>query len=290
MTPLEKTSALVRKDIDITLLDPNPDNPNEMNDDEFNKLAENMELVGFVDPVFVKPYLRSGEARYRIIGGHHRVEVGKVLGFLTVPCTVIDDPEFDEDAETFQLVRMNTIRGHNSPEKFFKLYQKLQGKYADEVMREQFAITQQDEWDRLVKKVAKELPVEVQKDFEKAAEGIKTVDGLSKLLNTMFSKYGDTLPYGYLIIEYGKKESVWLRMEPHTRKAIGALGKLCVEQSRTMDAIVGGLIRLAADGKLPQVMVQLIAESVPVVIHKGLPLPTEEEMAKHLATPPVTAC
>jgi len=102
----------------------------------------------------------------------------------------------------------------------------------------------------------------------------------------MFTKYGDTLPYGYMILDYGQKESVWLRMRPDVRKAVGTLGKLCINEHRTVDAIIGGLIRLAADGKLGDQVLQLIAESEAVVIPEGLPLPTEEELSKHLATPP----
>lgn len=43
MTAIEKTEQLERKFIDINLLDPNPENPNEMSDAEFNPVDNKME-------------------------------------------------------------------------------------------------------------------------------------------------------------------------------------------------------------------------------------------------------
>lgn len=272
---ISKTQDLGRISINIELLEPNPENPNEMSEREFNLLYDNIEKMGITDPILVRP-IENG--RYRIVGGHHRWEVAKLLGFEQVPCTVVNDPTFDEDQEKFQVVRMNVIRGHLSPQKFLSMYESLQSKYTDDVMQESFGFAEEEEFKKLISTVKKSLPKEMQKEFQKASEELKTIDDLSKLLNRLFTKYGDTLPYGYMLLDFGGKESIWLRMGNETRKAVLAVGKRCVEENRTVDDLIGGMIRLMAAGKLQDQLVQLIASSNPVQIPAGVEMPTAETL------------
>lgn len=276
MDAISKTQQLDRVSLPTVSLSPNPKNPNEMTDSEFNMLCDNIEKMGITDPILVRPL---EEGKYRIVGGHHRWEVAKLLGFEEVPCTVVKDPEFDEDQEQFQVVRMNTIRGHLSPEKFMAMYQSLSSKYADTIMAESFGFADEDEFRKLITQVKKTLPKEMQKDFQKAAEELKTIDDLSKLLNSLFTRYGNTLPFGFLCMDFGGKDSVWLRLSNDTRKSVLAIGKMCVDNRRTVDDVIGGLIRMAASGSLSAQIVQLIAGSKEVEIPEGVEMPTEELLA-----------
>lgn len=274
MDAISKTANLKRLDLPIEQLVPNEHNPNVMSDAEFNMLSSNIEATGITDPILVRPI---GSGKYRIVGGHHRWEVAKLIGFEEVPCTVINDPDFDDDAEKFQVVRMNVIRGKMSPEKFMKLWKSLDKKYEAEIMAEAFGFSDEEQFLKLTKQFSKALPKELQGDFEKAAKELKTIDGLSKLLNGMFSKHGNTLPYGYMLVDFGGHDSVWLRMENDTKKAVLAVGKRCIDSQRSVDDIIGGLLRLVATGKLDQYVAQLIAKSDPVVIPEGFDdLPTLE--------------
>lgn len=270
-----KTEKLLRVFLPVSQIESNELNPNKMSDKEFNMLCDNIERVGITDPILVR---KLGDDRYRAVGGHHRLEVAKLYDMAEVPCTVIDDPEFDEDQEKFQLVRMNVIRGRLSPEKFLKLYESMEAKYAAEVMADSFGFVDQEEFDRLVKKLAKDLPKEMQADFKEAAKEIKTIDGLAKLLNKMFSQHGDSLPYGYMIVDFGGKESVWLRMEGKTRSALMALGDVCKNERRTMDDLLGGLIRMAAQGKLDEQLAKLVKDSAEVDTSQVEGLPTLEAL------------
>jgi hypothetical protein len=276
VTAIEKTEPLVRKRIPLDLIDPTPDNPNEMSEAEFNMLADNIETVGLVDALFVRQ-LPNG--RYRLIGGNHRFEVLKVLGFTEAECTINNDPEFDEDQEKFQVLRMNVIRGKLSPDKFMKMYQSMSQKYADEVLAESFGFVNEDEFRKLIGQVKSSLPSEMQSEFQQASQELKTIDDLSKLLNRLFTTYGDTLPYGYMLLDFGGKESIWLRMSNETKKALLEIGKMCVTEKRTMDSILGGMIQLMAQGKLSQPLLQLIAQTPSVEIPVGVTLPTEELLA-----------
>ncbi len=276
MDALEKTKALGRVFLPVDALEPNKDNPNTMSDAEFNMLSDNIEKTGITDPIFVR-LISPGQ--YRIVGGHHRWEVAKLLGFVEVPCTVIDDPEFDDDAEKYQMVRMNVIRGRMTPDKFLKLYNSLNKKHGAEIMAEAFGFVDEEQFKKLTKQMSATLPPELQGDFEKAAKEIKTIDGLSKLLNGMFSKYGNTLPFGFMVVDFGGRDSVWLRMDSSTRKAVLDVGRLCIDNQRSIDDVLGGLVRLAADGKLDSQIAQLIAESEPVIIPDGFEaLPTLEAL------------
>ena len=276
-TAVEKTESLGRLALPVEKLYSNELNPNKMSDREFNLLYDNIEKMGITDPILVRA---MPDGRYRIVGGHHRFEVAKLLDFTVVPCTVITNPNFDEDQEKFQVMRHNMIRGQLDPQKFAALFGSLKGEYAEEVIAESFGFADEKEFQKVLKQTKAKLPKEMQAAFDEAAKEIKTIDGLSKLLNRLFSEHGDSLPYGYMLIDFGQQDSIWLRMSNDTRKALLALGGVCRKEGRTMDDLVGGLIELAAAGKLENTMQQLIAKSKPVVIPaKFTGLPTANALA-----------
>jgi ParB/RepB/Spo0J family partition protein len=254
MDAVQKTAALVRQYLKIDLLDPQEVNPNKMSDREFNNLCKNIQEVGFVDPVFVRP---MPNGRYRIIGGFHRYKAGKVLGFEEIPVTVVTDPDFDSDFEKYQIVRMNVIRGQLDANQFLKLYDSLDKKYEAELMAEAFGFTDEQYFKKLIGQMSKALPKNLQGDFKAAAEQIKTIDGLTKLLNQMFTKHGDSLPYGYMMVDFGGKDSVWLRMAPGDRERFLALAEKCVQAERSVDSLFRLFMQSIADPKLEWMFDQL---------------------------------
>jgi hypothetical protein len=302
VTAIAKTQALLRLDLPLDLLEKNDKNPNKMTSRAFDLLVDNIEKTGITDPILVRPLdlakatklaakqqgsdlvaaFVSQEVRFRIVGGHHRFDGAAFLGFETVPCTIILDPEFDEDMETFQLVRMNVIRGRMDPQAFFDLYQKMSGTYAEEVLQDAFGFAEEAEFKKLIEQSAKALPDPgLQKKFKEAASEIKTIDELSALLNKMFTLYGHTLPYGYMLFEYGKQRSMWLRVEKKTMDALDLLGQMCIERKRTVDDVIGGLVRMAAKGKLKNQIEELIDAAPEVVIPEGMGVaPTKDALDK----------
>lgn len=273
----KKTDSLKRVNLPVDLLDANPLNPNVMDDAEFNLLYDNIERMGVTDPVLVRPML---DGRYRIVGGHHRCEVAKLVGLEEVPCTVITDPTFDDDAEKFQMVRHNVIHGRVSPDKFLKLYESLSEKHSATIMAEAFGFGDEEEFAKLIKSVQKTLPHEMQEQFAQAATEIKTIDGLSKLLNQLFGKFGDTLPYGYMLLDFGGQDSIWLRMDKETKQDVLSLGDVCKQVDRSMDSVLGGLIRAAAEGQLDEVLKKIVASTPEIDIPVDFAgIPTEEYLS-----------
>lgn len=247
MDARQKTENLSRVFLGADLLVPNPENPNEMGDAEFNMLYDNIAQVGLTDPILVRPH-PDIEGKYKVIGGHHRLEVAKLHGIEDIPCTIITDPTFDDDAEKFQVVRHNVIHGKMSPTKFMKMYESLAGKYGQEVLQEMFGFTDAEEFKKLIKNTAKTLPKEMQHSFTQAAQEIKTIDGLSALLNKMFSTHGDTLDSGYMIVDFGGKESVWLRMSTKDKQNFDKIALECKNASVSVYALFSSLFSELSKG------------------------------------------
>jgi hypothetical protein len=244
MDAKELTKSHKRVDLPIDQLVPNENNPNKMDARSFDLLCDNYAQVGIVDPIFVRPL---DEGTYRIVGGHHRWEAAKYLDFETVPCTVITDPNFDGDAETFQVVRMNMIRGKLDPEKFMNMYQSVSDKYEEDLLQDAFGFADDAEFAKLIKQTKKSLPKEMQAEFTQAAKEIKTIDDLSKVLNHLFSTFGDTLDYGYMIFDFNGQENIWLRMKAKDREGFRTLGQMCKANSRSIDDILSAAVQLIAN-------------------------------------------
>lgn len=303
MSALEKTKRLLRLDLPIGLLDKNEDNPNKMSARAFDLLIDNLERTGLTDPILVRPQdlplvmtsvakavdeetlldlITEQGCRFRIVGGHHRYDGASYLGFDTVPVTIIMDPDFDEDQEKFQLVRMNMIRGKLDPDAFFAMYNSLSDKYADEILQDSFGFAEEAEWKKLITQMSKTLPDKVtQEKFKEAAAEIKTIDGLSKLLNEMFTKYGDTLPFGFMVFDHAGQRSMWLRIEGKTMNALDVIGTICIESDRTIDEVVGALLQRLAKGELEEVLTAILKKTPAAKLPKGLAVaPTKENLAK----------
>jgi len=95
-------------EIGVETLTPNPWNPNRMNDAMRAKLKVYLQREGFVEPLVVRP-LSDG---YQILGGFHRWEIAKELGYATVPCVVI---ELDDKRAKILSVNLNEMKGQSLP-------------------------------------------------------------------------------------------------------------------------------------------------------------------------------
>jgi len=230
------------------MIEANPNNPNEMTDAQFNMLYDNIEKMGVTDPLLCVAHpdkdcdIEAGTGWLRIVGGEHRWEVAKLVGLKEIPVTIVVSEDFDDEAQKFQLVRHNIIHGQMSPQKFVKLYESLSETYTNEVAADMFGFAEEEDFIKLVASTAKSLPKEMQEEFSEASKELKTIDDLTNLLNRMFNQYGDTLDYGYMILDYGGKESVWIRMSNPDKVIIKKIMKRCVSESKTVDSFMSALL------------------------------------------------
>jgi len=245
---IQKTRDHERKFVPIMALEANPENPNEMADKEFNMLYDNIERMGITDPIFCIPH-PTKKKMFRIIGGEHRWEVAKLLNFTEIPITLVDDDQFTEDEQRFQIVRHNIIHGQMSGKKFMKMYNNLSEEYTKEVAAEMFGFTEENEFLKLIAETKKGIPNEYHAAFDEAKGDLKTIDDLAIMLNKLFAQHGDTLPYGYMIFDFGGKDSVWLRLGKGSLADFEKIANACRTEGRSMDHVMGQVLSAAIQDK-----------------------------------------
>lgn len=268
-----RTKSLDRRFLLVSELEANPLNPNKMSEQEFNLLFDNINRVGLTDPILVRP-LSTG--KYRIVGGHHRWEVAKLVGLEEVPVTIITDPNFDDDMEAFQAVRHNIIRGKMSADKFVALYQSLGTEYADDIASEMFGFTSEKEFKKLVKSTGGSLPAEMKAPFTDATKDVKTMKALSLVLKKLFAKFGDTTPQSYMVFDFGDKKHVWLKMTKAQKSNFFSLCEWCVTKERSVDQVMGVVLQLIADGKFGDAL-DTALDKLPKKAFPANALPVEQE-------------
>lgn len=88
-----------------------PGNPNEMSEEELDRLVEAIRKFGFLQPVLVRPLneLLGGMPVYELVDGVHRVRAARLAGLVELPC-VLADAVTEHDARALQ-IGMNKLRG-----------------------------------------------------------------------------------------------------------------------------------------------------------------------------------
>jgi len=233
--------------IPIERIEVNQWNPNEMSISEFNLLSDNVDKVKFLQPILVVPLpLKKGELqRFRIVDGEHRFETMKINDEKMIPCVVADPAIFDEATQRKQTVRMNMIKGKVNTKKLAKLVDDLIenfGQSYDEMAYE-LGFPDADAFQKLLDQTRDNLPNEdMKKEFDKARKEIKTVDDLSIVLNRLFTEYGDTLPANFMVLDFGGKQHLWVRMASNEFPKIKTLAKKVMAGGKTFDSFLSHLL------------------------------------------------
>lgn len=233
--------------VDMDLIHPNDYNPNEMSDAEFNMLVENMEDVDNLDPVLVT---YDGDGKFVLIDGEHRYEAERLRDTEKILCVYAHPDRVPEVKRKFQTLKFNKIRGHINQKKFNVLVKDLMesGEYTFDQLAHEMGFVDEDEFMSMVETTRESLPTdEMKKDFDKAVvtEEIKTIDDLSLLLNRLFTKYADTLPYHFMLIDFMGRENIWVRMKDRSvYTKIMAQARSCMESGVTFDSVLCQLILL----------------------------------------------
>lgn len=216
------------KTLPIDQLVGHEDNPNVMSDAQFNKLVENINDAGFVEPVQVAA---NSDGSYTIIGGHHRVRACMLLNFEELPCVLMADlaqgQKDWEDKRLFHLVRLNLIRGKIDPMKFTEMFNRLSTKYSHEVLKQSFAFWDDKAFQQLYRQIRSGLPPEIQERLDKAKSEIHTIDDIARILNRIFQEHGDTVDFGFIWFSYGGKDHLSIQMEDKLMRKVQKLTNFC---------------------------------------------------------------
>ncbi len=84
-----------------------PDNPNRMEPEDFEKLVQAIDKYGFLQPVL----LRKEENEMVAIDGHHRLEAARKLDLEAVPALLLEEGDPAYDHYPIVQIGMNKLRG-----------------------------------------------------------------------------------------------------------------------------------------------------------------------------------
>lgn len=221
------------------LVRPNPWNPNEVAPELFNEIVSNIEELGFVQPIVVAPLDDGSEYKFQIIDGEHRYDALMLFSeeeVAEIPCIVRD---MDVDSMKFQTVKLNKLRGKLNIRKFNTLVQDLMERHSFEEVAERMAFTDPTELEELLINARESLPTsEMKEEFDKAKEDIKTVEDLSLLLNRLFTQFGDTLPGNFMVLDFGGKNHIWVRMREGDYRNVMAKARETMLEGYTFDSVL----------------------------------------------------
>jgi ParB/RepB/Spo0J family partition protein len=219
---------------------PNEYNPNEFNDDIFNELVKSIEEFGVIQPLVVGPLPEEDEFDYEVIDGEHRWTALDVLEVAELPCIIAD---IDQDRRKFLTVRTYKIRGKFNHEKFRDLVSDLMERHSFEEVAEQMAFTDPDELSEMIAAARDSLDDPgMKKDFDKAKGEIKTVDDLTQLLNRLFTRFGDTLPANFMMLDFGGKKHLWVRMKKEEWQKVQDAARDVMALGYTFDSYLSNLL------------------------------------------------
>lgn len=141
-TKVEEVVLNKPKEIEIGLIDRNPDQPRKnFDEDALNELAESIKNYGVVQPIIVK----ENKGRYVIIAGERRWRASRIAGLKTVPCLIKDysKQEISEIAiiENLQREDLNPIESARAIKNLIEEYKLTQDEVADKIGKSRPAVT-----------------------------------------------------------------------------------------------------------------------------------------------------
>lgn len=228
-----------------------PWNPNDQEAEIFNALVESIEDIGMVENVaLVKVGALSDHDRERLpegteyiaVSGNHRVRAAFMLDpDGEIPAVVLSD-DIDIGKLKAITVRMNVIRGKLDPVKFTQLFNEVADDYGREIAKSMMGFANEKAFERLYQEAKHALPPQVQTELEKSKDELKTVDDLATVLNTLFTRYGDTLDHSYMVFVWGGQPHLMIRTESQLRGTLKVLQDECASKDIDMNDVLRDVI------------------------------------------------
>lgn len=236
-------------------------NPNKETAETFNLLYESIDDLGLVENIQVVPLVAELEEAFNededkekvrelinqgkkwlILHGSHRFEAARLAGKEALPeiPAVILEPT-DVYRKVAMAFRMNNIKGQwdldTLPDFYNKLARNVPG-WGEQTVRDMMGVSNQKELQKLIDRTKKDLPPEMQQALEAAREEIKSIDDLSKVLNTLFSRYGEDLTYGFMTFTWGGKIHTMIRLTKDTNQMLAHVKQFAREQNVDMNNLL----------------------------------------------------
>lgn len=216
---------------------PNSFNPNVMSEAEFSMLEKNVQEVGFIDPILVVPDV---DGTWTIVDGEHRWETRRITGDNETPCIVVDPEIFNEKVMKLETVRMNKIKGSFDIAKFNTLIKELTEVHEIpfEDLAEELGFVDESEFERMVAEGRKSVPKESVAEYDKAVKKVNSIDGLYKLIERLWVKYGETLPANFMVLDFGDRRHLWVQLKTESLALFTDLFREILDQGYTVDSFL----------------------------------------------------
>jgi len=105
MSEIEKGEI---KEVSVDEITENPWNPNEMDEDTFEKLKQEYERIGYLKPILVRPQ----GSDFEVVDGEHRLRAAREKGLEKIQVVVKD---LDDEESKKTTLNMNDIKGSDNP-------------------------------------------------------------------------------------------------------------------------------------------------------------------------------
>lgn len=140
-TKIEQVIVNEPKEIDIGLIDRNPDQPRKIFDeDALKELSDSIKVHGVIQPIIVKKVAD----RFVIIAGERRWRASRLAGLKTIPCIIRDytEQEISEIAiiENLQREDLNPIESAKAIKNLISQYDLTQDEVADKIGKSRPAV------------------------------------------------------------------------------------------------------------------------------------------------------
>lgn len=140
-TKIEQVIVNEPKEIDIGLIDRNPDQPRKIFDeDALKELSDSIKVHGVIQPIIVKKV----DDRFVIIAGERRWRASRLAGLKTIPCIIRDytEQEISEIAiiENLQREDLNPIESAKAIKNLISQYDLTQDEVADKIGKSRPAV------------------------------------------------------------------------------------------------------------------------------------------------------
>ena len=206
-------------EVSVDLIEENPWNPNKMSDDMFHKLLAEIQNTGFDEPIIVVPH-PDKPGKYRVVNGEHRWKAVQVLEWKTVP-VVVKTGLSEADQKTMS-VRRNLLHGDLDRTKFTELVNDVINNHNVARIDIPDVMGFLNEKDFL-KNIVTEKAKAAKEMSDQAKEATQIVDNTSYLLNEIFTKFGDTIPQGFLFFMHKSKMHLMVQMDKDMEETLGLL-------------------------------------------------------------------
>lgn len=236
-----KEASLKFADISVLCIEPNLNNPNEMDDASMARLVDEIRENGFIVPIIV---VAEGE-KYKILNGEHRWRAAMQAEYKYIPCVILTDEKW-KDQELFDLmnIRINEIRGKLSPSKMQPIYEKVVAKYGEDNVKKILGITNDDVYKKMIKKMAtsfkksinsEEMSDKIDAEVLKHKDPRAFTKAVSKIIRDEAEKAHKS---NCIIFQSTGSEHVVIKANSTTFSAISEIVRMCQLHNKDINGIL----------------------------------------------------